>query len=196
MRELLFISQKIDAFNAWIGRWLSWLVVVVVLVSSINAVMRKVFDVSSNSYLELQWVLFSVIFLLCSPWTLLSGEHIRIDIVNHLLPLKVRGWIDLIGHLFFLLPFTLLLLYLSVPFFLSSLRLNEQSGNAGGLPQWPAKSLIMIAMLLLLAQGISELIKRIAMMRGLIPDSNAKALSAHEIIEQDAERMIADLHRQ
>ena len=196
MRELLFISQKIDAFNAWIGRWVSWLVVVVVLVSSINAVMRKVFDVSSNSYLELQWVLFSVIFLLCSPWTLLSGEHIRIDIVNHLLPLKVRGWIDLIGHLFFLLPFTLLLLYLSVPFFLSSLRLNEQSGNAGGLPQWPAKSLIMIAMLLLLAQGISELIKRIAMMRGLIPDSNAKALSAHEIIEQDAERMIADLHRQ
>jgi TRAP-type mannitol/chloroaromatic compound transport system permease small subunit len=196
VRELLFISQKIDAFNARIGRSLSWLVVVVVLVSSINAVMRKVFDVSSNSYLELQWVLFSVIFLLCSPWTLLSGEHIRIDIVNHLLPLKVRGWIDLIGHLFFLLPFTLLLLYLSVPFFLSSLRLNEQSGNAGGLPQWPAKSLIMIAMLLLLAQGISELIKRIAMMRGLIPDSNAKALSAHEIIEQEAERMIADLHRQ
>ena len=196
MRELLFISQKIDAFNAWLGRWLSWLVVAVVLVSSINAVMRKVFDLSSNAYLELQWVLFSVIFLLCSPWTLLNGEHIRIDIINHLLPLKVRGWIDLIGHLFFLLPFTLLLLYLSVPFFLSSFRINEQSSNSGGLPQWPAKSLIMIAMTLLLAQAISEVIKRIAMMRGLIPDSNAKALSAHEIIEQDAERMIADLHRQ
>jgi TRAP-type mannitol/chloroaromatic compound transport system permease small subunit len=196
VRELLFISQKIDAFNGWLGRWLSWLVVAVVLVSSINAVMRKLFDLSSNAYLELQWVLFSVIFLLCSPWTLLNGEHIRIDIVNHLLPLKVRGWIDLIGHLFFLLPFTLLLLYLSVPFFLSSFRINEQSSNSGGLPQWPAKSLIMIAMALLLAQGISELIKRIAMMRGLIPDSNAKALSAHEIIEQDAERMIADLHRQ
>lgn len=196
MRELLFLSQKIDAFNSWIGRLLSWLVVAVVLESSINAVMRKAFDLSSNAYLELQWVLFSVIFLLCSPWTLLSGEHIRIDIVNHLLPLKVRGWIDLIGHVLFLLPFALLLLYLSVPFFLSSLRLNEQSGNAGGLPQWPAKSLIMIAMTLLLAQGISELIKRIAMMRGLIPDSNAKALSVHEIIEQDAERMIADLHRQ
>jgi TRAP-type mannitol/chloroaromatic compound transport system permease small subunit len=196
VRELLFISQKIDAFNAWIGRWLSWLVVAVVLVSSINAVMRKAFDVSSNAYLELQWVLFSVIFLLCSPWTLLNGEHIRIDIVNHLLPLKVRGWIDLIGHLLFLLPFTLLLLYLSVPFFLNSLRINEQSSNAGGLPQWPAKSLIMIAMAMLLAQGISELIKRIAMMRGVIPDSNAKTLSAHEIIEQDAERMVADLHRQ
>jgi TRAP-type mannitol/chloroaromatic compound transport system permease small subunit len=196
VRELLFLSQKIDAFNSWIGRLLSWLVVAVVLESSINAVMRKAFDLSSNAYLELQWVLFSVIFLLCSPWTLLSGEHIRIDIVNHLLPLKVRGWIDLIGHVLFLLPFALLLLYLSVPFFLSSLRLNEQSGNAGGLPQWPAKSLIMIAMTLLLAQGISELIKRIAMMRGLIPDSNAKALSVHEIIEQDAERMIADLHRQ
>jgi len=174
VRELLYISQKIDAFNAWLGRWLSWLVVAVVLVSSINA----------------------VIFMLCAPWTLLSGEHIRIDIVNHMLPLKVRGWIDLIGHLLFLLPFTLLLLYLSVPFFLNSLRINEQSSNAGGLPQWPAKSLIMIAMALLLAQGISELIKRIAMMRGIIPDSNAKALSAHEIIEQDAERMVADLHRQ
>jgi TRAP-type mannitol/chloroaromatic compound transport system permease small subunit len=196
VRELLFISQKIDAFNAWLGRWLSWLVVAVVLVSSINAVMRKAFDVSSNAYLELQWVLFSVIFLLCSPWTLLNGEHIRIDIVNHLLPLKVRSWIDLIGHLLFLLPFTLLLLYLSIPFFLNSLRINEQSSNAGGLPQWPAKSLIMIAMALLLAQGISELIKRIAMMRGVIPDSNAQALSAHEIIEQDAERMIADLHHQ
>jgi TRAP-type mannitol/chloroaromatic compound transport system permease small subunit len=196
VRELLFISQKIDAFNGWVGRSLSWLVVAVVLVSSINAVMRKVFDMSSNAYLELQWVLFSVIFLLCSPWTLLNGEHIRIDIVNHMLPLRVRGWIDLIGHIFFLLPFTLLLLYLSIPFFLSSIRINEQSGNAGGLPQWPAKSLIMIAMVLLLAQGVSELIKRIAMMRGLIPDSNAKALSAHEIIEQETERMVADLHRQ
>jgi TRAP-type mannitol/chloroaromatic compound transport system permease small subunit len=196
VRELLFISQKIDAFNAWLGRWLSWLIVAVVLVSAINAVVRKVFNVSSNAYLELQWVLFSVIFLLCSPWTLLNGEHIRIDIVNHMLPLKVRGWIDVIGHVLFLLPFTLLLLYLSVPFFLSSYRINEQSSNAGGLPQWPAKSLIMIAMALLLAQGVSELIKRIAMMRGLIPDSNAKSLTAHEIIEQDAERMVADLNRQ
>jgi TRAP-type mannitol/chloroaromatic compound transport system permease small subunit len=196
VRELLYISQKIDAFNAWLGRWVSWLIVAVVLVSAVNAVVRKVFDYSSNSYLELQWVLFSIIFLLCSPWTLLNNEHIRIDIVNHMLPLKARGWIDLIGHVFFLLPFTLLLLYLSIPFFLASLRINEQSFSAGGLPQWPAKSLIMITMVVLLAQGISELIKRIAMMRGLIPDSNAKALSAHEIIEQDAERMIADLHRQ
>jgi len=196
VRELLFVSQKIDAFNAWLGRSVSWLILVVVLVSAINAVVRKVFDYSSNSYLELQWVLFSIIFLLCSPWTLLNNEHIRIDIINHMLPLKVRGWIDLIGHIFFLLPFTLLLLYMAVPFFLASFWIGEQSFSAGGLPQWPAKSLIMIAMAALLAQGISELIKRIAMMRGLIPDSNEKALSAHEIIEQDAERMIADLHRQ
>src|SRR5207237_484178 len=148
-----------------------WLILVVVLVSSVNAVMRKAFDMSSNAYLELQWVLFSVIFLLCAPWTLLNGEHIRIDIVNHLLPLKVRGWIDLIGHVLFLLPFTILLLYMSVPFFLSSWRINEQSASAGGLPQWPSKSLIMIAMVVLLAQAISELIKRIAMMRGIMPDS-------------------------
>lgn len=196
MRELLFISQRIDAFNSWLGRWLSWLILAVVLVSAVNAVVRKVFDFSSNSYLELQWVLFSVIFLLCSPWTLLNGEHIRIDIVNHMLPLKVRGWIDLLGHIFFLLPFTLLLLYMGIPFFLASFRIGEQSSSAGGLPQWPAKSLIMIAMALLLVQAISEIIKRIAMMRGVIPDSNAKALSAHEIIEAETERMIADLHRQ
>src|SRR5262249_37744947 len=106
---------------------------------------------------------------------------------------RVRGWIDFIGHVFFLLPFSLLLLYLSIPFFLSSWRINEQSPNAGGLPQWPAKSLIMTAMALLLLQAISEIIKRVAMMRGVIADSNATALSAHEIVEQEAERMVADL---
>jgi len=196
VRELLVISEKIDAFNTWIGRRLSWLILVVVLVSAVNAVVRKVFDFSSNSYLELQWVLFSIIFLLCSPWTLLNNEHIRIDIINHQLPLKVRSWIDLVGHVFFLLPFTLLLLYMSIPFFLASFRIGEQSSNAGGLPQWPAKSLIMIAMALLLIQAISEIIKRVAMMRGRIPDSNAKALSAHEIIEAETKAMVADLHRQ
>lgn len=187
------ISARIDALNSFLGRWLSWLVVAAVLVSAVNAVVRKTFDVSSNSFLELQWVLFSVIFLLCSPWTLLSNEHIRIDIVNHALPLKLRSWIDLLGHLLFLLPFTLILLWLSIPFFLTSYRINEQSFNAGGLPQWPGKSLIMIGMAFLLLQAISEIIKRIAMMRGAIPDSNAEVLSAHESAEAEAARLAAEL---
>jgi TRAP-type mannitol/chloroaromatic compound transport system permease small subunit len=183
------VSRRIDAFNTLIGRWLSWLIVVAVVISASNAIIRKIFDVSSNSFLELQWVLFSIVFLLCSPWTFLNNEHIRIDIINHSLPLKVRGWIDMIGHLLFLLPFTLILLWTSIPFFLVSYRQNEQSFSAGGLPQWPAKSLIMIACVLLLLQGISEIIKRAAMMMGIIPDSNAVVISAQRAAELEAERL-------
>lgn len=193
MHALLRVSSAIDAFSERFGKLLSWLVVAAVLVSSLNAVVRKVFDVSSNSYLELQWVLFSIVFLLCSPWTLLRNEHIRIDVINHSLPLKVRSWIDMIGHVFFLLPFTVILLWTSIPFFLASYRINEQSFSAGGLPQWPAKSLIMIAMVMLLLQTISEIIKRAAVMAGTIPDPNAAALSAHELAEAEAAKLAADL---
>jgi TRAP-type mannitol/chloroaromatic compound transport system permease small subunit len=190
LQALLGVSRRIDAFNTLIGRWLSWLIVVAVVISATNAIIRKIFDVSSNSFLELQWVLFSMVFLLCSPWTFLNNEHIRIDIINHSLPLKVRGWIDMIGHLLFLMPFTLILLWTSIPFFLVSYRQNEQSFSAGGLPQWPAKSLIMIAFALLLLQGISEIIKRAAMMMGVIPDSNALVISAQRAAELEAERLV------
>ncbi len=173
MHGLLGASRIIDNFNTRIGRWLAWLILIAVLVSAGNAIVRKVFDTSSNSWLELQWILFGVVFLLCSPWTLLSNEHIRIDIVNNLLPRQVRNTIDVIGHVFFLLPLTIVMLITGIPFFIRSLLLNEQSGNAGGLPQWPAKSLIMIGFGLLLLQGLSELIKRIAVMRGIIPDPHA-----------------------
>lgn len=193
MQPFLAISRAIDAFNSWAGRWLSWLIVAAVIISTVNAIVRKVFDMSSNSFLELQWVLFSIVFLMCSPWTLLNNEHIRIDIINHRLPLTVRSWIDFIGHSLFLLPFAAIMLYMAVPFFLASLRVNEQSFSAGGLPQWPAKSLIMLAMLMLLAQGISELIKRIAVMRGLMPDPNAAALSAHEAAKAEAERLLKSI---
>ncbi|MFC0241170.1 TRAP transporter small permease subunit [Rhodopseudomonas telluris] len=191
MQALLALSRKIDAFNTLVGRWLSWLIVVAVIISSANAIIRKLLDMSSNSFLELQWVLFSIVFLLCSPWTLLSNEHIRIDIINHTLPLKVRGWIDMIGHVFFLMPFAIILLWWSIPFFLVSYRQNEQSFSAGGLPQWPAKSLIMIACVLLIIQGISEIIKRAAMLAGTIPDSNAKS-SAHAA-ELEAERLVMNI---
>ena len=170
MDKLLKASRVIDAINQRIGRSVSWLIVVVVLVSATNATIRKLFDTSSNSWLELQWVLFGVVFLLCSPWTLLSNEHVRIDIVNNMLPKKLRNIVELIGHIFFLLPLTIIMVVTSVPFFVRSFRINEQSMNAGGLPQWPAKSLIMIGFALLFAQGVSELIKRIAVMAERIPD--------------------------
>lgn len=192
LRALLPVSRAIDAMNTRLGRWLSWLILAAVMVSAINAVVRKVFDMSSNSWLELQWVLFGVVFLLCSPWTLLSNEHIRIDIVNSMMPQKVRNWIDVIGHAFFLLPLTIIMIITGLPFFTKSIAINEQSFSAGGLPQWPAKSLLLIAFSLLFLQGISELIKRIAVMRGLIPDPYTSEGGLHAAAEAEVQRLLAE----
>lgn len=193
VKALLPAARAIDAINTWLGKRLSWLVIAAVLVSAGNATVRKVFDTSSNAWLELQWVLFSIVFLLCSPWTLLANEHIRIDIVNNLLPKRVRDWIDAIGHAFFLLPLTVVMILTGVPFFLTSYHQNEQSLNAGGLPQWPSKGLIMVAFALLFVQGISELVKRIAVMRGLAPDPHANQKSS---LETEAEEMIGAIEKQ
>jgi TRAP-type mannitol/chloroaromatic compound transport system permease small subunit len=180
LKALLPTTRVIDAFNTWLGKRLAWLILAAVIVSAANATVRKVFDTSSNSWLELQWVLFSIVFLLCSPWTLLANEHISIDIVNNLLPKWLRNTIDVIGHAFFLLPLAFIMIITGIPFFIRSIEINEQSGNAGGLPQWPSKSLVMIAFALLLFQGLSELIKRIAVMRNLIPDPHATQVHALE----------------
>ena len=180
LKTLLPVTRVVDAVTTWIGKRLSWLILAAVVVSAANATVRKIFDTSSNSWLELQWVLFSIVFLLCSPWTLLENEHIRIDIVNNMLPKRLRDSIDAVGHAFFLLPLTIILVITGIPFFLRSVEINEQSGNAGGLPQWPSKALIMIAFAMLLVQGLSELIKRIAVMRNLIPDPHATQVHALE----------------
>lgn len=192
MRALLKLSDTIDAINVRIGRWVAWCIFIAVVVSAGNATVRKIFDTSSNSWLELQWVLFSAVFLLCAPWTLKDNEHIRIDIINNLLPQRVRDWIDVIGHAFFLLPLCIIMVVTGIPFFLRSWEVNEQSGNAGGLPQWPTKALVMIGFALLLAQGISELIKRIAVMRGLIPDPYARTTSA---IEAEVEHLVEAIEK-
>jgi TRAP-type mannitol/chloroaromatic compound transport system permease small subunit len=195
LQSLLKLSRGIDAFTKWTGKRLAWLILLAVIVSAINAIIRKTFDTSSNSWLELQWVLFSIVFLLCSPWTLLDNEHIRIDIVNNMLPKKIRDSIDVMGHVFFLMPLCVVMIITGVPFFLRSMQINEQSGNAGGLPQWPAKSLIMIGFTLLLAQGVSELIKRIAVMRGLIPDPHASQVHALEAeVEHLVEAIAGEKH--
>jgi TRAP-type mannitol/chloroaromatic compound transport system permease small subunit len=187
LQSLLKLSRGIDAFTRWMGKRLAWLILVAVVVSALNAIVRKTFDTSSNSWLELQWVLFSIVFLLCSSWTLLDNEHIRIDIVNNMMPKQVRNSIDIIGHAFFLLPLTIIMIITGGPFFMRSVEINEQSGNAGGLPQWPAKSLIIVGFTLLLVQGISELIKRIAVMRGLIPDPHASQVNA---LEAEVEHLV------
>src|SRR5439155_4944605 len=114
------MARVTDAVNTWLGKRLAWLILAAVVVSALNAIVRKTFDTSSNSWLELQWVLFSIVFLLCSPWTLLDNEHIRIDIVNNLLPRQLRNSIDILGHAFFLLPLTIVMIITGVPFFLRS----------------------------------------------------------------------------
>ncbi|MGC2087350.1 MAG: TRAP transporter small permease subunit [Bradyrhizobium sp.] len=192
MQSLLKLSRGIDAFTEWTGKKIAWLILLAVIISALNAVIRKVFDTSSNAWLELQWVLFSAVFLLCAPWTLLANEHIRIDIVNQMMPKRVRDVIDIIGHVFFLIPLCILMIVTGVPFFLRSWEINEQSSNAGGLPQWPAKSLIMIAFAFLLMQGISELIKRIAVLRGVIPDPHVS--KAHGL-EAEVEHIVEAIEK-
>ena len=192
MQSLLKLSRGIDAFTRWTGKRLAWLILLAVIVSALNAIVRKAFDTSSNSWLELQWVLFSVVFLLCSPWTMLDNEHIRIDIVNQMLPKRLRDSIDVIGHVVFLMPLCIIMIITGGPFFMRSVEINEQSGNAGGLPQWPAKSLIIIGFTFLLVQGISELIKRIAVMRGLIPDPHASQVNA---LEAEVEHLVEAIEK-
>src|ERR1043165_5693180 len=161
---LLAVSRVIDAINFRIGKTLAWLILAAVLVSTINAIIRKLFDTSSNAWLELQWVLFGAVFLIVASWTLLENEHIRIDIVNSMFPQRVRNIVDVVGHAFFLLPLTIIMIITGYPFVMKSVLLNEQSMNAGGLPQWPAKMLVLIGFTLLFFQALSELIKRIAVM--------------------------------
>jgi TRAP-type mannitol/chloroaromatic compound transport system permease small subunit len=192
LKALLPASRIVDAATTWLGKRIAWLILAAVIVSALNATVRKIFDTSSNSWLELQWVLFSLVFLLCSPWTLLSNEHIRIDIVNNLLPSRVRNWIDVVGHAFFLLPLCVVMVVTGIPFFWRSAEINEQSGNAGGLPQWPAKSLVMIGFGILLIQGLSELIKRVAVMRQLIPDPYSTQVDA---LEAEVEHIVEAIEK-
>ena len=182
MAGLLALSRAIDRLNEFIGKWVGWLILASILISAINAVIRKAFNMSSNSWLELQWYLFGAAFLLAAAYTLKQNEHIRIDIIYGLWSRRVQHWIDLLGHVFFLMPFVLLMIYYFVPYFLLSFRTQEVSTNAGGLIIWPAKFLLLLGFFLLGLQGISEIIKKIAVMQDLIPDPHP-FVSAHEAAE-------------
>jgi TRAP-type mannitol/chloroaromatic compound transport system permease small subunit len=170
MKALLGLSRAIDALNEQVGRLVYWCVLITVLVSAANASSRYALNIASNAWLELQWYLFAAVFLLCSGYTLLHNEHIRIDVVAAQLSRRGQVWIDVFGLLFFLLPMSLFIMWLSWPIFMNAWTSGEISGSAGGLIRWPARLLVPLGFFLLSLQGISELIKRIAYLRGLIDD--------------------------
>ncbi|WP_374371860.1 TRAP transporter small permease subunit [Dongia sp.] len=174
MLALLAVSRGIDAVTAFIGRSVKWLILVAVLVSAGNAIIRKVFDSSSNAWLELQWYLFGAVFMLAAAYTLQMNEHIRIDVLSSRLQKRTRDWIDLICHIVFLLPFTLMMVWLCIPFFVDSYTSQEMSMNSGGLIIWPAKALILVGFILLLAQAYSEIVKRIAVLAGIIDEPSVQ----------------------
>jgi len=171
---LLKLSQLIDWLVERVGKGAFWLVLIMTAVSSANAVVRFLFDYSSNGLLEIQWYLFAAVFLLCAPYTLQKNEHVRIDVLSGKLSPRGLAVIDIIGTLFFLLPMVILVLWLSLPLIAESYKIHEYSANAGGLIRWPVKILLPIGFTLLALQGISELIKRIAFLAGRIDDPNDK----------------------
>ena len=190
MNAMLALSRAIDAITERVGRVVYWLVLIVVLISASNAIVRKLFNYSSNAYLEIQWYLFSVIFLFGAGYTLLRNEHVRIDIIAGRLSPRAQNWIDVVGIVLFLWPMSFVIMWLSWPLFVDSLARHEVSSNAGGLLIWPARLMMPIGFALLIMQSVSELIKRIAFLRGRIPDPLQKhgGKSAEEELAEEIAR--------
>ena len=174
MQALLKFSKAVDWLNGQVGKYVIWLIFIATAVSAINAIVRKVFDTSSNAYLEAQWYLFAWSFLAAAGYTLLRREHVRIDVLNSRLPKRVQVWIDIIGFSLFLTPLCLVILYYSTPLAIQMYQTGEMSGNSGGLIRWPVWVALPFGFTLLLLQGWSELIKRIAFLQGLIDDPTVK----------------------
>ena len=189
MQALLKISRAIDWLNAQVGKVVIWLIFAATLISALNAVVRKVFNYSSNAYLEVQWYLFAWAFLVAAGYTLLHREHVRIDVLNSRLPKKAQVWIDIIGFAFFLTPLCLLVLWLGVPMLIDKYASGEVSPNTGGLIRWPVWLALPVGFGLLLLQGWSELIKRIAFLRGQGPDPMGR------LTDKSAEEELAEALR-
>jgi TRAP-type mannitol/chloroaromatic compound transport system permease small subunit len=170
MQFLLRLSRGMDTISERIGSILIWALFATVLISTVNAVIRKVFSIGSNAWLELQWYLFAAVFLLGAGYAFLHNAHVRIDFISARLSARARNLIDIVGIIAFLTPLAWMLLYLSWPLFVNAWTSNEMSQNAGGLIRWPVLALVPLGMVLLLAQAASELVKRIAFLKGLIPD--------------------------
>jgi TRAP-type mannitol/chloroaromatic compound transport system permease small subunit len=185
---LLRLARAIDAVTEAIGKAVGWLILVAVLLSAGNAIVRKLFNVSSNAYLEAQWYLYGAAFLGAAALTLKQNEHIRIDIVYGTFSRRTQHWIDLFGHVFFLMPFVILMDIYLVPYFLLSYSTGEVSNNSGGLILWPAKALLLGGFVLLTVQGVSEIIKKIAVMTGDMEDPTP-FVSAHQAAEMEGEQL-------
>ena len=189
MRVLLKFSNAVDWLNAQIGKYVIWLILASTVISGVNAIVRKIFNMSSNAYLEVQWYLFAASFLIAAGYTLLQGEHVKIDVLSGRLSKRGQIWIDIVGFIFFLTPVCLAILYYGIPFFLQAYRSGEVSGNTGGLIRWPVYAMIPLGFSLLLLQGWSELIKRIAFLQGRIEDPTLKK------VEKTAEEELAEAIR-
>jgi TRAP-type mannitol/chloroaromatic compound transport system permease small subunit len=185
MQGLMKFSKAIDWLNATIGRYVIWLIFAATLVSALNAVIRKAFNYSSNAFLEVQWYLFAWSFLVAAGYTLLHREHVRIDVLNSRLSKRAQVWIDIFGFALFLTPLCLVTIYLNVPILIDKFQSGEVSGNTGGLVRWPVWLSLPIGFTLLMLQGWSELIKRIAFLRGLGPDPMGR------LSDQSAEEELA-----
>ncbi len=190
MHALLKLSKAVDWLNSQIGKYVIWLILASTIISAVNAVVRKAFNMSSNAYLEVQWYLFAAAFLLASAYTLLSGEHVKIDVIYGRWSKRVQTWIDIFGFTFFLLPFCAAILWFGIPFFLKGWHSGEMSSNAGGLIRWPVYLMMPLGFGLLLLQGLSEIIKRVAFLKGLIDDPTLKK------IDKTAEEELAEAIRE
>ena len=186
MHALLKFSKAVDWLNTQVGKYAIWLILAATVVSGVNAVVRKLFNMSSNAYLEVQWYFFAASFLLAAGYTLLNNEHVRIDVVSSHLSKRGQMWVDIIGFAFFLTPICAAVLWYGIPFFLQGFYSGEMSQNAGGLIRWPVYAMIPLGFTLLLLQGWSELIKRVAFLQGLIEDPTLKR------VEKTAEEELAD----
>ena len=191
MQALLKLSRAIDGLNAFVGKYVIWLIFAATAVSAINALVRKIFGVSSNAFLEAQWYLYAWSFLAAAGFTLLHREHVRIDVVNSRLPKRVQVWIDILGFAFFLTPLCVLVLYLSTPLVIQMYETGEMSGNPGGLIRWPVWVALPVGFTLLMLQGWSELIKRFAFLQGLIEDPTVK--KAEKTAEEELAESIRNL---
>ena len=189
MQALLKFSKSVDWLNTQIGKYIIWLILASTVISGVNAAVRKGFNYSSNAFLEVQWYLFAAAFLLAAGYTLLNGEHVKIDVISSRLSKRGQIWIDVIGFTLFLVPVCLAILWYGTPFFLQGFYSGEMSSNAGGLIRWPVYLMMPLGFGLLMLQGFSELIKRVAFLKRLIDDPTAKK------IEKTAEEELAEAIR-
>ncbi len=195
MQMFLALSRAIDWINESIGKAVGWLILISIFVSAGNAVIRKIAPAySSNAWLELQWYLYGAAFMMAAAYTLKQNEHIRIDILYGMWSRKTQHRIDLFGHIFFLLPFVTLMVWLLIPYVTKSFHSGEHSSNSGGLILWPAKALLLIGFGQLLAQAFSEIVKKIAVMRGLIEDPTP-FVSSHHAAEVEAEELMGEVKK-